>query len=96
MEVADELRMALMKCYYNDIKEIEKKLTFRGVKEQLSDLRESIYNSMFDPSIPINYEHLSGTLEHIREKINEQYNGIYLDEFDKILDKVKIFRTPGP
>ncbi len=93
MEVADELRMALMKCYYNDIKELEKKLTFRGVKEQISGLKESIYNSMFDPSITINYEHISSTLETIREQIIKQFNGIYLDEFDKLLDKVRIFRT---
>jgi len=93
MEVADELRMALMKCYYNDIKELEKKLTFKGVKEQISGLKESIYNSMFDPSIIINYEDISSTLEKIREQIVKQFNGIYLDEFDKLLDKVRIFRT---
>jgi len=93
MEVADELRMALMKCYYNDIKELEKKLTFRGVKENISGLRESIYNSMFDPSITINYEYISSTLEKIREQIIKQFNSIYLDEFDKLLDKVRIFRT---
>lgn len=93
MEVADELRMAVMKCYYNDIKELEKKLSFRGVKEPIAGLKEGIYKSMFDPSITISYEHISSTLEKIREEIITQFNGIYLDEFDKLLDKVRIFRT---
>lgn len=49
MQVADELRMNLMKCYYEDIKELQLKLTFRGIEDILWDLRNAIYSCMFNP-----------------------------------------------
>jgi phosphoenolpyruvate carboxylase len=33
-DVADELRMTLMKCYYRDVKRLARKLTFRGVEDR--------------------------------------------------------------
>ncbi len=57
-DVADELRMTLMKCYYQDLKTLQKKLTFRGVEEILEDLRVKIYGTMFDAAKTINYEEI--------------------------------------
>jgi phosphoenolpyruvate carboxylase len=93
MDVADELRMSLMKCYYNDLKELEKKLTFREVKGEIATLRGRIYTCMFDPSIAIRYEDISGPLLKIRQKVLVKYTGIYLDEIDRLIDKVDIFGT---
>jgi phosphoenolpyruvate carboxylase len=48
--VADELRMNLMKCYYRDVKILEKKLTFRKVEDTVAKLRAQLYVTMFDPT----------------------------------------------
>ncbi len=48
-QVADELRMTLMKCYYQELKRLEQKLTFRGIEEEIASLREQLYITMFDP-----------------------------------------------
>ena len=48
-DVADELRMNLMKCYYQDVKSLQKKLTFREVEDIIANLRAKLYVTMFDP-----------------------------------------------
>ncbi len=47
-DVADELRMNLMKCYYKDLKRLEKKLTFRKIEGTVESLRARLYVTMFD------------------------------------------------
>ncbi len=56
--VADDLRMSLMKCYYQDIKELQKKLSFRGVDEIIAALRSKVYKSMFDPSYILSFDEI--------------------------------------
>lgn len=93
MNVADELRMTLMKCYYDDIKKLEQKLTFRQVEDILANLRTEIYPTMFDPSKTINYEDIINPLYHVKTAIISKYNSLYLEELDNVIDKVKIFKT---
>jgi len=91
--VADELRTSLMKCYYNDIKLLEKKMTFRKVEDIISQLRDALYECMFDPQMTIGYHDILKDLLHIRELIITNYNRLYLEELDALIDKVNIFRT---
>jgi phosphoenolpyruvate carboxylase len=58
MDVADELRMSLMKCYYRDVQRLIKKLTFRGVEDILENLRDRLYVTMFDQARTIQYEEI--------------------------------------
>ncbi|MBO0322561.1 phosphoenolpyruvate carboxylase [Muricauda sp. CAU 1633] len=92
-QVADELRLTLMKCYYNELKEIRKKLTFKGVREHINELSGKLYKAMFDPNAPISYEEIIEHLTTIREGLIADYHGLYLDELDQFIDKVHIFRT---
>lgn len=93
LRVADELRMTLMKCYYKDVKVLERKMTFRGVEELIDELKDKLYPSLFDPSKAIKYEEIISTLYKIRQLITSKYNNLYIELLDKLIDKVKIFRT---
>jgi phosphoenolpyruvate carboxylase len=93
MKVADELRMTLMKCYYDDIKNLEQKLTFREVEETIATIRSCIYPAMFDPLITIQYQDIVNPLYQVREALIQKYNSLYLDELDTVIDKVNIFKT---
>ena len=92
-DVADELRLTLMKCYYNDLKELHHKLSFKGLQTLLFDLRGKLYNTMFDAGRVISYEEILGTLVEIRSILVENYHGLYLKDLDHLIDKVKIFKT---
>jgi phosphoenolpyruvate carboxylase len=92
-KVADELRMTLMKCYYGDLKKLEQKLSFRGVEEEIKILRDRIYLLMFDSTKSIRYSEILTSLDKIRKSLVNDYNSLYLEELESLIDKVKIFKT---
>ncbi|WP_373017701.1 phosphoenolpyruvate carboxylase, partial [Muriicola sp.] len=91
--VADELRVTLMKCYYNELKALRRKLTFKEVNEPLNTLLNKLYVAMFNLDKPLSYEEIITPLEEIRETIQHDYKNLYGNELEKLIDKVKIFRT---
>lgn len=93
MDVADALRMTLMKCYYNDIKKLQLKITFRGVDDIIRELRSLVYPTMFEKNVTIRFDDLINPLYKIRELLTEKYNSLYLDDLNNFIDKVRIFRT---
>lgn len=93
MQVADELRITLMKAYYGDITKLEQKLTFKGIQDIIGRLRDSIYPGMFEPDKTMHYDDLIHALYSIRESLITHYNSLYLEDLDAFIDKVRIFRT---
>ena len=92
-DVADELRINLMKCYYNELKDLHKKLSFRALQQPLQELRNQLYLSMFNAQKTISYTKIMGLLEKIRAILIDEYHGLYLIDLDHFIDKVKLFRT---
>jgi len=82
-----------MKCYYNDLKRLQKKLTFSEVQEFVSELRAKLYDAMFNPNAHVSYDDIIAPLEKIRTIIVEKFHGLYLADLDHYIDKVKIFKT---
>ncbi|MFC2080083.1 phosphoenolpyruvate carboxylase [Bacteroidota bacterium] len=91
--VADELRMNLMKCYYQDIKNLEQKITFREVEDIVADLRSRLYPTMFDPAKTLGFEEIINPLHSIKESLINNYKSLYIEELENLIDKVKIFKT---
>ena len=91
--VADELRLNLMKCYYNDLKLLQQKLTFKKVQGPLKILRNQLYSAMFNPKKSIPYQEIINPLMIIRDVLINDYHGLYLGKLDHFIDKVKIFKT---
>ncbi|MGB5228284.1 MAG: phosphoenolpyruvate carboxylase, partial [Eudoraea sp.] len=92
-DVADELRINLMKCYYNDLKILRKKLTFKDLLLDLNNLRDRLYVAMFDTNRVVSYDDIIGPLLTVREILIDKYNSLYLKQLDDLIDKVKIFKT---
>nr|WP_298794655.1 phosphoenolpyruvate carboxylase [uncultured Allomuricauda sp.] len=92
-QVADELRLTLMKCYYNELKELRKKLTFKDLQEDLNGLSDKLYTAMFDAKAVISYEEIMEQLGQIRAKLEKKYHKLYLKRLDQFINKVHIFRT---
>ncbi len=92
-DVADELRVNLMKCYYNDLKSLQQKLTFKELQEHLTQLRNNLYVAMFDTRKHVGYDDIIEPLQAIRALLIEKYHSLYLKDLDHFIDKVKIFKT---
>ncbi|MEM9023238.1 MAG: phosphoenolpyruvate carboxylase, partial [Bacteroidota bacterium] len=93
LQVADELRMTLMKCYYNDVKQLQRKLTFKQARKPMAELRKLLYDAMFNPQLSLTAKQILDPLEYARALILNDYHGIYAQEVDDLIDKVNIFRT---
>jgi len=93
MNVANELRMSLMKCYYEDIKSLQKKLSFRGIEELLQKLEAKLYTCMFHPDRYISYNEIIDPLFAIRNLLESKFHNLYLSNLEQLIDKVRIFRT---
>ncbi len=93
LEVADELRMTLMKCYYGDLKALSRKLTFPLIDELIAEIRLKVYNTMFNAGELITHEEILAPLREVRTLLVDRYNSIYLDDVESLIDKVRIFRT---
>ncbi len=92
-DVADELRITLMKCYYNDLKKLRKKLTFKGLQEPLNHLQEKLYAAMFNVDKVLGYEEIIGLLTGIKTTLDDHYQGLYSQDLEQLMDKVHIFKT---
>ena len=90
--VIDELRMTLMKCYYNDVKSLSGKITFRGVDDPLLTIQKELYDAMFDSSISINLKNILSKLNEIKAKVKTHYQGLYLDDLELLICKMNVFK----
>jgi phosphoenolpyruvate carboxylase len=93
LAVADELRMSLMKRYHDDLMDLKQKLTFRGVEDVISKLSDAIYAAMYDKQKVISYGKIMDSLNEISNALKANYNHLYLDEVESLIDKVHIFKT---
>ena len=92
-KVADELRMTLMKCYYNDVKQLEKKLSFKKIEFILGNLKDELYQAMFDNQKIFYFENILNPLLDIQEILKSDYNNLYSKDLQSLIDKVKILKT---
>jgi phosphoenolpyruvate carboxylase len=92
-EVAAELRMTLMKCYYNELKVLRRKLTFRGVVEPLETLSDQLYQNMFALDKNLDTQGILSPLLSVREILVRDHYSLYLHELDRLINKVRIFGT---
>jgi phosphoenolpyruvate carboxylase len=93
LKVADRLRTAILKCYYGDIRDLKRKLTFDGVHDSIAELENKLYRSVFysKGDIFITLDELKSTLQSIREVIVAKHQSLYLDDIDNFINKVNLF-----
>lgn len=92
-EVMNALRMTLMKCYYNDLKVVISKLTFKEAEVILYELRDKIYNSMFDKDYCVDHKEILSKLTEVEKIIVDHYESLYLENLQRLMAKVAVFRN---
>ena len=90
-KVANELRTSILKNYYNHLKIVRRRLTFKHVAEPLQKLSDLIYKEMFAEKGSINLNDLLNPLAEIRTNLIEEHNGIFLDILDDFIGRVRLF-----
>lgn len=90
--VSEELRSAILKSYYGNLKDVRRRLSFRGVSEILGQLSTELYSAIFRNEI-ITAEDIIKRLDEAEEILVSQHNSLFLDQLENFRDRVKIFGT---
>jgi phosphoenolpyruvate carboxylase len=93
VKVADALRSSIIKCYYQNVRRLKRRLTFKGVDSLLADLESKLYNNIFIPEqkTDLSKDDILKTLQQIREIIVYQHNGLFSSMVDDLINKVQLF-----
>lgn len=93
LKVADRLRTSILKCYYYDVRQLKRHLTFVNVHDKVVDIEDKLYRSVFysKGDIYITLDELKSKLLEIRQIVIEHHQSLYLDEIDNLINKVNQF-----
>ncbi|KQS92299.1 phosphoenolpyruvate carboxylase [Chryseobacterium sp. Leaf394] len=90
--VACELRSAILKSYYNHLKFVRRRLSFRGVSDILRDLSEMLYDAIFKDNA-LTAQQILKKIDEAEEILVKHHNGLFHEILLGFKDRVKIFGT---
>lgn len=93
LKVAEELRISILKNYYNHLKSLRRRLSFRGVSEILEKLSNELYLNIFKNDKTISVSQILEYLDETIHILETQHNGLFKNLIEDYKDRVKIFGT---
>ncbi|WP_298956149.1 phosphoenolpyruvate carboxylase [uncultured Nonlabens sp.] len=92
LDVAKRLRATIFRNYYRDIRKLRRRLTFKGVEEQLTVIEGMIYRAIFDTEVlEFTATDLIDQLKDIKDIVIERHNSLFLDQIDSFIHKIELF-----
>ena len=93
LQVAERLKQTIVKNYYKDIRELKRRLTFKGLEEKLTLIQENLHKDIFINSDDNNFssEKLIEDLTEIKDLIIKEHQSLYLNLVVSLINKVKLF-----
>ncbi|QNS42609.1 phosphoenolpyruvate carboxylase [Chryseobacterium manosquense] len=91
-QVAQELYTSILKSYYAHLKNLRRRLSFRGVSEVLETLSHELYEAIFRDQ-NISAVQILKRLKEAEKILKEQHNGLFKNLLEDFQDRVKIFGT---
>ncbi len=90
-QVADELRVAVMKSYYHHLKWLMQRITFRSTQQLLTNLRQRLYTQIFQQDETLTADEILKTLTEVKARVESEYNGLFLNELNDFIGRVHLF-----
>jgi phosphoenolpyruvate carboxylase len=87
------MRESILRCYYREIRQLRRRLTFRGTEDYILTAERKINNTLYYPQREI-YTHCSeliADLKAARTILVEEHDGLFLDDLDRFILKVRVF-----
>jgi len=93
LKVANKLKRSILKKYYEDLRDLRKKLTFRGVEERVIRLETIMYdysiNLKSKEAIPL--KEFIQELIAIRNLVIAEHQSLYVNEINSLINRVHLF-----
>ena len=93
LKVADRLKQTIVKNYYKDVRELKRRLTFKGVEDKLINVQDKLHEYVFlrNSKNTFSSKHLMDSLQEIKLIIIKDHQSLYLNLVDSLINKVKLF-----
>ncbi len=92
--VADQLRNAVLRGYYRDIKQLKRRLTFGGVEEIIAGAEVKLYNTLYQPESKAGYARCQDLLDELilaRTKLVLDHQSLFQEDLDRFILKIRVF-----
>lgn len=92
-QTAKRLRKTVLLCHYRHMREVRRRLTFRGVAEKVWDIERKIYNSIESEQQPLysSADDLLSDLRAVHQILIDQHDGLFEEYVEGMILRVKIF-----
>ena len=93
LKVANRLKQTILKNYYRDLRDLKRRLTFKGVEERVSFLEGKLYESSVDVNAnhTIEIDEFLNELNEIKTILVKEHQSLYLNDLNSLLNKVHLF-----
>ncbi len=93
LKVADRLRNTLVLCYYNEVKNLKRRITFVGAYEKVVELEDLLKAELGDVTgrHNVNLDEFIQRIDEIEELIQNKHQGLFIDKIQSLKRKVHIF-----
>ncbi len=93
LAVASRMREAILRRYYYDIRQLKRRLTFRGTEDWIAAAEQKINNTLYYPDRETyaSCQELLTDLLEARRILIADHDGLFLDDLDRFILKVRVF-----
>ena len=91
LQVAQRLRHGIQRNYYQDVRQLKRRLTFEGVESLVQKVERKLYGTLYGGESYHGATELIDDLNQIRKILIERHSGLFLDLLEQFILKVKIF-----
>ena len=92
LQVAQKLRETVLRCYHRQLRELKRRLSFKGVDTLMAEAEHKLYQSLYGGQNGYNsafeFEQL---LWQARKCLINDHDSLFLDKLDNLLLNVRIF-----
>lgn len=93
LQVAQELHLSILKCYYETLKKLRRRLSFRGVSTVLEELSNQLYDAIFVQGREMSAADILQKVDEAEKILDREHNGLFRNLLEDFRDRVKIFGT---
>ncbi len=91
LQVAQRLRLGILRNYYQDIRQLKRRFTFEGVEPLIQRIERKIYGTLYGGEAYANPDELLSDLQAAQRILVERHGGLFLDLLEQFILKVRIF-----
>lgn len=93
LEVARQLKYAVLRCYAEDVEILRRRLTFKGLEKPLAEISFLLDEELKGKKLNegLNPETLLSRINEVREIVKTEHSGLFIDLVDDLISKIKSF-----